>query len=282
MDGTVQTTQVELKGEIVYIPEVDKTLTKDGYSADAKVTGERLDILAEQIGEQTNPSASNINFDNAGTSLKATTVQSAITEVAGKVEELGVGEEKLTELENDINTLETSLETLENNVVKNNDSSMIKGTLMVQNADNGYGSVMKNNSESADYGTQLADVSKSGKTAKITVNALSNLLTFTDSGGEIRDIFHEGNKQFRSYVGNGFVTYAIEINSIGRLAIVYGDENLALVTPKGALTIKLSDGSMVWLDGSIMYYLDGVLFVIGTDAVDRFNRKNELYYIQAI
>jgi hypothetical protein len=112
MDGTVQTTQVELKGEIVYIPEVDKTLTKDGYSADAKVTGDRLNVLAEQIGEQTNPSASNINFDNAGTSLEATTVQGAITEIAGEVEKLDVSEERFTELENDITTLETSLETL--------------------------------------------------------------------------------------------------------------------------------------------------------------------------
>jgi hypothetical protein len=159
---------------------------------------------------------------------------------------------------------------------------MIKGTVMVQNADNGYGSVMKNNSESADYGTQLADVSKSGGTAKITVNALSNLLTFTDNGGEIRNVFHEGNKQFRTYVGNGAISYALDTKSIGRFAIMYGDDNFAFLTPKGALTIKLSDGSIKWLDGSIIYYAYGMVHFVGTEAVERFNKNNEVYYIQAI
>lgn len=274
MDGTVQTTQVELKGEIVYIPEVDKTLTKDGYSADAKVTGDRLDTLAEQMGNLSTPNASLVSYNNTNTDIESVTVQGAITELNGKIGD-GVSEEKLVEIDN-------ALTYFDQNMVTKNGSSMINGTLMLRNADNGYGSIMKNNSTDADYGTQLADLSKSGKNAKITVNALSNLLTFTDADGEIRNIHHEGNKRFVTYIGNGSIGYSFDTKSIGRFIIMYGDDDLAFVTPKGALTIKLTDGSIKWLDGSIMYYVNGMVHFVGPEAGERFNINGDVYYIQAI
>ncbi len=42
MDGTVNTDVLELKGKIVAIPSVDTSLTKNGYAADAKATGDAL------------------------------------------------------------------------------------------------------------------------------------------------------------------------------------------------------------------------------------------------
>ena len=42
MDGTVNTDGLELKGKIVAIPSVDASLTKNGYAADAKATGDAL------------------------------------------------------------------------------------------------------------------------------------------------------------------------------------------------------------------------------------------------
>ena len=274
MDGTVQTTQVELKGEIVYIPEVDKTLTKDGYSADAKVTGDRLNTLAEQMGNLSTPNASLVSYDNTNTDIDSVTVQGAITELNEKIGD-GVSEEKLAEINN-------ALAYFDQNMVTKNGSSMINGTLMLRKADNGYGSIMKNNSTDADYGTQLADLSKSGKNAKITVNALSNLLTFTDADGEIRNIHHEGNKRFGTYVGDGKASSGVDTKSIGRFIIIYGDYDLAFVTPKGALTVKLTDGSIEWLDGSTMYCINGFVCIVNNKAAERFSRNGDVYYYQAI
>jgi hypothetical protein len=281
MDGKVQTTQVELKGEIVYIPQIDKTLTQENHSAEAKETGRRLYLLSQQIGNITTPNASLVNFDNANTSLTKTTVQGAISEVAEKVDDLGTSVGKIETIEDALETTKQSVENLGNDVVKKTGSSMIKGTLMVQNADNGYGSVMKNNSTSADYGTQLADVSKDGKNAKITVNALSNLLTFTDNSGEIRNIHHEGNKRFGSFKGGNASNQTFDLGSIGRLLLLYESEFFAFVTPKGALVITLDDGSIEWIDGANIYYVDGKLNYYGVD-IQRFNSMGRTYYYQAI
>lgn len=44
MDGNVSTNQMinNLKGKILNIPKIDKTLTRSGFAADAEVTGEEL------------------------------------------------------------------------------------------------------------------------------------------------------------------------------------------------------------------------------------------------
>lgn len=39
----------ELKGKLISIPKIDNTLTKEGYGADAKVTGDRLATLQQNI-----------------------------------------------------------------------------------------------------------------------------------------------------------------------------------------------------------------------------------------
>ena len=51
MDGNIAKNNefTELKGTIVKIPEVDETLSKEGYAADAKKTGEALADLQSQI-----------------------------------------------------------------------------------------------------------------------------------------------------------------------------------------------------------------------------------------
>jgi hypothetical protein len=56
MDGNITKNNefTELKGTIVKIPEVDETLTKEGYAADAKKTGEALANLQSQIDALSN------------------------------------------------------------------------------------------------------------------------------------------------------------------------------------------------------------------------------------
>lgn len=39
----------ELKGKILTIPRIDKTLTKEGYAADAKVTGEAIEKMVKKV-----------------------------------------------------------------------------------------------------------------------------------------------------------------------------------------------------------------------------------------
>lgn len=41
LEGTAEATN-EIKGRIYAVPQADETLTKEGYAADAKVTGDEL------------------------------------------------------------------------------------------------------------------------------------------------------------------------------------------------------------------------------------------------
>jgi hypothetical protein len=253
-----------LKGKLTRIPPIDQTLTKAGHCADAKVTGDKINSLTRRLDDVDPHGASNIDYTNTTSGLTATNVQSAIDEVNTLLRTLG-----------------TNLTALSNDALRKSASGMMKGTFMVQNADNGYGSIMKNNSETADYGTQLADVSKSGNTAKITVNALSNLLTFTDSSGNIRNVMHEGNKRFGIYSGNGSATSrVIEMNSIGRLALVYNTKHFSFVTPEGAMVIDLTNGAIDWIEGGKVFYINGKLTLLLTNVA--FNENGTTYYYQAI
>ncbi len=235
-----------LKGKLVTIPEIDKTLKKEGYSADAKATGDRLDALTEQVGKVTTPKAEDIPYNN-------TTVKATLEE----------------------------LETKSKDAFSKSEGGMVEGTVMVRNADNGYGSVMKNNSATADYGTQMADVTKDGRTAKITVNATSNLLTFADSDSNIRDIHHEGVKMFGDYLGNGSnAERVIDTKGIGKLLLVYSTTSLCYVTPKGANVTHLDTGEMSWIDSAKVYYVDGKLTLHTNN--EAFNTNGETYYYQVI
>lgn len=53
MDGNLENNQAlnELKGKIIRIPRVDDTLSREGYAADAKKTGDALADLQRQIDE---------------------------------------------------------------------------------------------------------------------------------------------------------------------------------------------------------------------------------------
>jgi hypothetical protein len=267
MDATVQTTETQLKGKVVYIPEVDKTLTKDGYSADAKVTGDRLNAFSEVLDElkiQSGSIASGVYYNNETSELSSNDVQGAIDELVFSLRNMSSG---VTDLLVD--------------ALRKSEGGMIEGTLMVRNADNGYGSLMKNNSATADYGTQFSDVTKDGKVAKATVNASANLFTFVDTEGNIRDIHHEGNKQFGNYSGNGSATErVINTQSIGRLIIVYNAEYFSFVTPQGAWCRNLVEGTDRWIESTKAMYLNGKLTLALTN--DALNKNGTTYHYQAI
>ena len=239
IEGNVESTEKVLKGKVIGIPEIDKTLTKEGYSADAKAVGDKLDVLTEKVGNVTTPKADVIPYGD-------TTVKEAL-----------------------------------DNAFMKSEGGIIDGVVMMRNADNGYGSVMKNNSSTADYGTQLADTSASGNVAKITVNANANLLTYTGADGNIRDIHHEGNKRFGNYTGNGDATSReIDTKSIGRLLLVYNGLSFAFVTPEGALAIDLTNREFEWISNTKVFYVNGKMTLLTND--DALNKADTNYYYQAI
>lgn len=270
-----------LRGKIRTIPQTDETLTKKGYSADAKVVGDALKerikitdiiddltsddpkkvasartvfLLAKQIASITLSEAGTVGYDNTNSGLNAVNMQ-------------GVGDE-LAEM-------------VKNSVSKKGNSMIEGGALQVRNVDNGYGTFSKNNSAAEDYGTQMMDIASDGKTAKVNVSAKLNLMTFVDNAGNIRDVFHEGNKPFGSYVGNGIDNEKnIDTKGIGRLILVYNQKHFSFVTPEGALVVKLATGAVSWIDGAKAYFLNGVLSLHTTNAA--FNEVDATYHYQVI
>lgn len=269
-----------LRGTIRYVPKVDETLTKKGYSADAKVTGDALAervrfndiadnlttddakkvasarqvfLIGKQLASINLSEASTVGYNNAESGLNATNMQGAIDELA---------------------------EGVENSVSKTGDNTM-EGTLHVRTADNGYGSFNKNHSAREDYGTQMMDHASDGRTAKVSVCGLLDTFTYTGNDGQVRDVHHEGNKPFGSYIGDGITNERnIETKGIGRLILVYNQNYFSFVTPEGALVIKLSTGTISWIDGAKVFFLNGKLGLHTSNSA--FNEVDAVYHYQVI
>lgn len=269
-----------LRGKITSIPQVDYTLTKKGYSADAKVVGDALAerikyrdiadnmitddpekvasarqvfLIGKQLASINLSEASTVGYNNANSGLNAQNMQGAIDELA---------------------------EGVENSVSKTGDS-LIEGELQLRNANNGYGSFGKNNSDREDYGTQMMDHSVDGRTAKVSVCGAFDTLTYTGNDGQVKNIHHEGNKPFGSYTGDGITnTKIVDTKGIGRLILVYNQHYFSFVTPEGALVIKLNTGAVSWIEGAKVYFLNGKLEMHTTNAA--FNEVDTVYYYQVI
>ena len=121
MDGNLENNQTvyNLNGKIEAIPVVDSTLTKSGYSADAKVTGDALKELREAVstlgavavvseGAEVTPStAASVTYNNTASNLVATNVQGAIDELSTDIKE---ATSNIQEMSSAIQTLETNSE----------------------------------------------------------------------------------------------------------------------------------------------------------------------------
>ena len=259
VEGTAKTDSL-LVGKVIAIPQVDETLEKKGYGADAKVTGDKLRDLEYTLKNFSQPKANTVEYNNKASGLRAIDVQEAIDEIVSRAMD-------------DINALANKYLSL--------NGGELKGALKVKRFDNGFSTVDKNHSETNDYGTFVADTTKDGKSAKISVSALLNLLTFTDAEGNIRDVHHEGNKPFGEYTGNGSTaSRTIDTKGFGKLCMVYSSEHALLVTPKGALKVVLTDGTIKWIASSNLHYVDGKL-IMASDNV-AFNKADTTYYYQVL
>lgn len=282
MDGTAEMNHTlnNLKGKIVSIPKVDSTLTKSGQAADAKVTGDGLEarvrkvdivdnlnstdtdkplsanqgkVIKTQLDKINMSQAGTVGYSNSSSGLNATNMQGAIDEVAK----------------------------ISKDALPKNGGGTVTGPVNVCTTDNGYGSLSKNHSATDDYGTQVVDVSKDGKTAKACISALLGTFTYVDPAGKIRDVHHEGSKPFGEYSGSGSVSpRVIETKGIGRLMLLYCSSRLALVTPKGALVVNLTDGATSWVDSAKVFFAEGKLNIETSN--EAFNASNTTYYYQVI
>lgn len=300
MDGNVEnnTSLYDLKGKIIAIPAVDNTLLKTGYAADAKVTGEELAarvktadvvdnlttedakkplsanqgaVIKKQLDAINLSQAGTVGYNNSTSGLAATNMQSAIDEVAGKV---GSVEDSVTDLANE-------LDSVEENYLNKKGGGMVEGSVKVRIADNGFGTLNKNNSATEDNGTQMIDTSKTGKTAHIDVCAADGTFNYTDPDGNERIVHHEGTKPFSNYTGNGnAASRTIATKGIGRLLLVYCSTHCSLVTPKGAWVTDLNTGEIDWFDAGKVYYVVGNLITGTSNAA--FNASGETYYYQGI
>lgn len=95
MGASLEATET-LNGKVISIPSIDKTLTKDGYAADAKVTGEaienmikKVDIVNDLVTENPNKPLSAMQGAELRRQISMLTEQ--VTELAEQIEELAGG-----------------------------------------------------------------------------------------------------------------------------------------------------------------------------------------------
>lgn len=74
-----------------------------------------------------------------------------------------------------------------------NKGGTVTGQISVRSAVNGYGTMAKNNSATADYGTDIRDVTAAGLVAKLTITANSNKILFTNTSNKQCELLHKGN-----------------------------------------------------------------------------------------
>ena len=70
-----------LYGSLKRVPQVDNTLTKDGFYADAKAVGDRFAEHKRRIDGIDPHFAENVGYDNTDSGMGATNVQGAINEL---------------------------------------------------------------------------------------------------------------------------------------------------------------------------------------------------------
>lgn len=102
----------------------------------------------------------------------------------------------------------------------------VTGTFRVRQVDNGYASLNKNHSATADYGTMLKDVTADGKESYVEIDTTNKRFRYKDADGTLRDILHTGN------VGS----YALPIS--GGKVSASGAVNFSLENTSGAVVMQ--------------------------------------------
>lgn len=100
-------------------------------------------------------------------------------------------------------------------------------------------------------------------------------------GEELKNRIKKDDKPLGNYTGNGVAEARIvSTKGIGKAIMVYCSDYLSLVTPKGALVVKLFDGTFSWTGNAEVSYENGELKVATEN--DAFNANGTTYDYQVI
>lgn len=134
----------------------------------------------------------------------------------------------------------------------------LTGNLEFKKVENGYGTIYKNHSDTADYGTNLKDVSVDGKQATLCVNAPDGILEFYDGTGW-QLVYHQGNKPKASDIG--IVTGSSTFNKMTGRAITHSfgaaTAYTVSITPTAAGQGNLGDYYVVKGNNTMTVYNTG-------------------------
>lgn len=156
-------------------------------------------------------------------------------------------------------------------------SAAMTGDLILKKTENGYGRIMKNHSDTADYGTTISDFSKSGKEISISLEAANNNFLY-NADGVANHILHTGNKPSGSYTGNGAATGRdIQTGGIGNVVLVWSNNGFAVITPVGAL--KKTGSTASGLYGDAVMFRNGVLTIASDDVTLNANGVTYTYQV---
>lgn len=249
-----------LKGMVVTLPRVDDTLTKAGYTADAKAMGEAFNQLNERFDNIDPHFAENVVYSHETSGITAETVQAALDWIVASYLKSTGGK-----LSGDL-----GIEKASPAVNLLNSSANRSGALLCSNSSN----LILSNKKDDDnlVGIWLKPETEAPKD-------YLDLGRYVEGEFTRYSIHGEHNKQSGTYVGTGSeTTVTIDTGSIGDVVMVNSGNGFAFVTPRGAVCIAGTD--VHGLVSGDAKFSDGVLTLNTTDST--LNKASGNYYWQVL
>ena len=253
MDGSAKADV--LKGKINALPVVDKTFTKEGCSADAKLTGDRLEGLNNRLDNINPGKAVNVAYDNTESGIDADQVQKAIDLLTALVKSGVVNKDFKVEKSSPAIHLKNTTTGRTGMIHYSNSSNLILSNQI--DADNMVGIWVKPESEK--------------------VEDYLDLGTYIDGDFTRYPIFGTHNKPTGKYTGTGTeTTRTVTIGGVGSTLKISTSNGMAIVTGAGAICKKDDSTEVYGLADTACSFNDGVLTLATADLV--VNGTRDYYY----
>lgn len=249
-----------LQGKIVNLPKIDSTLTKEGYTADAKAIGDEIAKLNTRFDNIDPHYAENVEYSPEASGITAETVQAALDWIVASY-----------------------LRATGGKITGNLDIEKSSPAMQLKNTEAGRtGAFAYSNSANLILSNKLDDDNLVGIWVKPETESPKDYLGLgTYIGGEFTNypIFGTYNKPTGKYEGTGSTAlFEIETGGIGDVIMVNSGNGFAFVTPRGAVCI--SGENVHGLVSGNAKFVGGVLTLNTDDAVLNKNPGN--YYWQVL
>ena len=247
-----------LRGMVVTLPRVDKTLSKEGYTADAKAMGEEFAKLNKRFDNIDPHFAENVEYSPEESGITAETVQAALDWIVANYLRITGGK-------------------ISGNLEIERSSPAMK---LINTANSRVGMTHYSNSSNLILSNNKDDNNMVGIWIKPeTENPKDYLDLGTYINGEFTryPIFGTYNKPTGKYTGtNSSASVAITIGGVGTTLKISTTKGMAIVTGAGAICKKYSDTEVYGLAASACKFEDGVLTLATNDEV--VNAARDYYY----